>query len=164
MHLPPDIDQLAEKVITTFTRQQKRICTAESCTGGLIASALTAISGSSKVFERGFVAYSNVAKTELLGVMPDALERFGAISEEVAEEMAQGALDFSQSDIAVSVTGIAGPSGGTDAKPVGLVCFGMATREGTRFHLRCQFNGDRTAIRQAATIEALKLLLSLQGD
>ena len=110
---PSEIHDLARKVIETYTDQKRRIVTAESCTGGLVAAALTQISGASAVIERGFISYSNDAKTELLGVMPDILERYGAVSEQAAEVMAQGALDFSRADIAISVTGIAGPTGGT---------------------------------------------------
>lgn len=161
MMLPPETEALAEKVIRAYTAKGWKIVTAESCTGGLVAAALTSVSGSSAVVERGFVSYSNEAKTELLGVMPELIEAKGAVSAEVAEEMAKGALDFSQADAAVSLTGIAGPTGGTPSKPVGLVYLGLATRTGACFHMQCHFNGDRRNVRAQAVAEALNLLLSL---
>jgi nicotinamide-nucleotide amidase len=135
-----------------------KIATAESCTGGLVAGALTAIAGSSDVVERGFVAYSNDAKSELLGVSPQTIATYGAVSAETAAEMAQGALTHAPVDLAVSVTGIAGPGGATPTKPLGLMLFGLARRGGetrTESHV---FLGDRTAIRQAALEVALRLL------
>lgn len=161
---PPDIHDLAWKVVDTYTSKRMKIVTAESCTGGLVAGALTEISGSSAIVERGFVTYSNDAKVEVLGVMPELIAEYGAVSEEVADAMAIGALEFSLADVALSVTGIAGPLGGTATKPVGLVCFGLATRGGVQFHYRSQFNGDRDDIRRQAVHEALKLLLSMVGD
>ncbi len=161
---PPDIHDLAWKVVDEYTTQRLKIVTAESCTGGLVAGALTEISGSSAIVERGFVTYSNDAKVEVLGVMPDFIKEYGAVSEQVATAMAQGALEFSLADVAVSVTGIAGPLGGSVTKPVGLVYFGIATRTGTLFHYKSQFNGDRDDIRQQAVREALRLLLSVVGD
>lgn len=161
MLLPPESEALAEKVIRSFAARGWKIVTAESCTGGLIAGVLTAIAGSSSVVERGFVSYSNDAKTEVLGVLPEIIDRFGAVSTETAEAMAKGALDFSLADVALSVTGIAGPSGGSAEKPVGLVCFGIATREGAHFYVRCQFKGDRRAVRAQSVMEGLNLLLSL---
>ncbi len=160
MPLPPDILALASRVIETYAREKKKIVTAESCTGGLIAAALTSIAGSSDVFERGFISYSNDAKIDLLGVLPETLKAYGAVSAEVAEVMAQGALDYSLADVALSVTGIAGPGGGSEAKPVGLVFFGLATREGARFHLRHIFLGDRDDVRQQAVKEGLGMLVS----
>jgi nicotinamide-nucleotide amidase len=118
---PPNIHDLARRVIETCITHKQRIVTAESCTGGLVAAALTQIPGSSAVMERGFVTYSNDAKIEVLGVSPDMIEDYGAVDARVAEAMAQGALEFSCSDIAISITGIAGPDGGGDEKPVGLV-------------------------------------------
>ncbi len=115
----------AVEVLEALRRRGWKLATAESCTGGLIAAALTDVAGSSDVFDRGFVTYSNAAKTEMLGVRPATLKAHGAVSEPVAAEMAQGALDHSQAQIAVSVTGIAGP-GGSDHKPEGRVCFGLA--------------------------------------
>lgn len=157
---PPDTHDLAQQVITTYTEQKKKIVTAESCTGGLIAAALTEIPGASAVVDRGFVTYTNEAKLEVLAVMPDTLANFGAVSEQVAEDMAKGALEFSHADIAVSATGIAGPSGATPDKPVGLVYLGLATRSGAVFHYKCNFKGDRSDVRMQAVKEALKLLMS----
>ena len=151
---------LARKVIETYTAREQKIVTAESCTGGLLAAALTEISGSSAVVERGFIVYSNEAKIEMLGVKPELLNRFGAVSEEVAEAIAQGALEFSHADVAVSITGIAGPTGATPGKPVGLVCFALATRAGTTFHYPRQFNGSRDDVRLRSVHEALQLLLA----
>lgn len=155
---PSEILGLALAIVESYAGQGRKIATAESCTGGLVAAALTQIPGSSEVFERGFVTYSNEAKMELLGVLPDVLASHGAVSPETAEAMARGALAFSRADVAVSVTGIAGPSGATQGKPVGLVYFGIATRAGVVFHERCEFHGNRDAVRAQAVEEALKLL------
>jgi nicotinamide-nucleotide amidase len=144
-------------------REKKlRLTTAESCTGGLIAAILTEVPGSSDVFERGFVTYSNEAKTEMLGVTAELIERHGAVSEEVARAMAAGALENSRADVAVSVTGVAGPGGGTEAKPVGLVHFGAMKRGGLPLHRQRRF-GDvgRREIRLASVGEALKLARAL---
>lgn len=136
------------------------VATAESCTGGMVAAALTDIAGASDVFERGFVTYSNEAKAELLGVDPALTGPGGpgAVSEPVARAMAAGALRRSRADIAVSVTGIAGPGGGSAGKPVGLVHFGWSARDGAGGAVRRIFPGDRAAIRTAATQHALALL------
>ncbi len=150
----------ARRVIESFAGQKLRIVTAESCTGGMIAAALTDVPGASAVLERGFVAYSNEAKIEELGVPAEMIATHGAVSPETAEAMASGALAASHADIALAVTGIAGPDGGTAAKPVGLVYFGLATRDGHVFHYTCRFPGDRAAIRAQAVEEGLKLLLS----
>jgi nicotinamide-nucleotide amidase len=158
MMFPADIAQLAEKIISAYKAENLKIVTAESCTGGLIAGALTEIPGSSAVVERGFITYSNEAKREVLGVDTLALEQFGAVSAEVAAQMARGAVEFSLADVAVSVTGIAGPDGGSADKPVGLVYFGLASRQGTVMHYKCNFTGNRDAIRLQAVFEALKLL------
>ena len=141
-----------------------RIATAESCTGGMVAGALTEIPGSSAVFERGFITYSNDAKVELLGVLPDLLAQEGAVSGEVAEAMATGALEYSLADLAISVTGIAGPDGGTEIKPVGLVYIGLATKAGALFHCKCHFRGSRDEVREQTVHEALRLLLSANGS
>jgi nicotinamide-nucleotide amidase len=137
--------------------------TAESCTGGLIAGAITDISGSSGWFDRGFVTYSNEAKIELLGVRAETLERFGAVSEETAREMVGGALERSRADIAVAVTGVAGPTGGTVAKPVGLVWLAWGTRGGGVDAVSYRFPGDRAAIREASVAMALAGLLERAG-
>lgn len=135
-----------------------RIATAESCTGGMVAAALTDVAGSSDVFERGFVTYSNAAKMELLGVRPETLEAHGAVSEEVAREMADGALAHSRADIAVSITGIAGP-GGSEFKPEGRVCFGLARKGRPTRVATVEFGAlGRAKVREAAMRHALELL------
>lgn len=135
-----------------------KLATAESCTGGLIAAVLTAIAGSSDVVERGFVTYSNEAKNELLGVPMELIAAAGAVSEKVAQRMAEGALQCSHADISVSVTGIAGPGGGSAEKPVGLVWFGLAQQDRPVASERRVFPGDRTAIRVAAVEHAFALI------
>ena len=156
-----DIDELARKLVKLCADEGVKLATAESCTGGLVGGALTSVPGSSAVVERGFITYSNDAKIEVLGVDALALEQFGAVSAEVAAQMARGAVEFSHADLAVSVTGIAGPDGGTDEKPVGLVYIGIATRAGTSMHYKCNFNGDRESVRLQAVAEALRLLLMI---
>jgi nicotinamide-nucleotide amidase len=137
----------------------RMVATAESCTGGLLAAALTSMAGSSAVFERGFVAYTNESKTELLGVPRELVQFRGAVSEEVAYAMAENALGRSRADIAVSITGIAGPGGGTKDKPVGLVWFGWADRTGMVATERHVFAGNRTAVRVASVINALDIIV-----
>jgi nicotinamide-nucleotide amidase len=132
-----------------------RIATAESCTGGLVAGAITDVAGSSDWFERGFVTYSNDAKREQLGVAQSTLDAHGAVSEAVAAEMAIGALRTSRADVAVAVTGVAGPGGGTAAKPVGMVCFAWASRDGALRRETRHFPGDRAAVRHASVDRAL---------
>lgn len=161
MRFPAEIEELAYNVVTAYARKGKKIVTAESCTGGLIAGALTAIPGSSDVFERGFATYSYDSKSDVLGVLPETIKMCGAVSTQVAEAMAKGALEYSLADCAISVTGIAGPGGGTDQKPVGLVYFGLATKEGSLFHVQGNFSGDRNQVREQTVIEGLKILLSL---
>ena len=129
--------------------------TAESCTGGMIAAAITAIAGSSAWFERGFVSYSNEAKQDLLRVRPDSLRQYGAVSEQVAGEMACGALEASHAGFAIAVTGVAGPGGGSPDKPVGTVCFGWAI-DGVGFATETRhFPGDRAAVRLGTAVHAL---------
>ena len=146
----------ADEVLAAARDAGLRIATAESCTGGLVSAALTAVPGSSDVFERGFVTYSNRAKNEMLGVDPGLIEAHGAVSEEVAGAMAEGAMERSGADLAVSITGIAGP-GGSDHKPEGRVCFALAGRaariETVEFGAR-----GRAAVRDAAVKHALVLL------
>jgi nicotinamide-nucleotide amidase len=139
-------------------KHQKTLALAESCTGGLIAAAVTAVPGSSAVFDRGFVTYSNRSKIEMLGVRPETLVQYGAVSAHTAEEMAIGALHNSQADIALSVTGIAGPAGGTPEKPVGTVYIGLATKDGVQ-SFKNKFTGDREAVRQASLQAAIGILL-----
>ena len=148
----------AATVIERYRKAGLRIVTAESCTGGMIAAALTDIAGSSDVFERGYVTYSNDAKQELIAVPRAILDAHGAVSVETAEAMAHGALDRSRADVALSVTGIAGPGGGSSDKPVGLVFFGVARKGAPIRSVREIFAGDRAAIRRAAVTRALGLL------
>ena len=135
------------------------LATAESCTGGLVAAALTAIPGSSSVVERGFVTYSNQAKTEMLGVPEEMIEAHGAVSAQVARVMAEGALANSRADISLSVTGIAGPDGGTATKPVGTVHIAAAQRGALTLHRACLFPGDRDAVREQSALAAMDLLM-----
>jgi len=157
---PASFASLAEAVLAQHRRAGAKLATAESCTGGAIAAALTDVAGSSDVFERGFVVYSNEAKTELLGVPAALIAKHGAVSAEVASAMAEGALARSPADVVVSVTGIAGPGGGTPAKPVGLVYIGCAGRAGAVSVERHVFAGDRAAVRAATVKRALELLLA----
>lgn len=142
-------------LLDLYRQNGLKIATAESCTGGLIAATLTAIPGSSDVFERGWVTYSNAAKSENLGVPPDLIADKGAVSSEVAEAMAQGVLHRAQADVAVSVTGIAGPGGGSAEKPVGLVFIGLARKDGWSQVERCEFPGTRDDVRRHAVARAL---------
>jgi len=139
------------------------LTTAESCTGGWVAQAVTSISGSSDWFDRGYVTYSNAAKREMLGVRAATLERHGAVSEETAREMASGALAASGAGVAVSITGVAGPTGGTPAKPVGMVCFGWALRDGRVEAATRRFDGDREAVRRQSVVFALQGILERIG-
>ena len=154
------LHRLAEQVLAACRRGGLTLATAESCTGGMIAAALTDIAGSSDVVERGFVTYSNAAKSELLAVAPSLIAAHGAVSAEVAVAMAAGALRLAPVDLAIAVTGIAGPGGGGPAKPVGLVWFGSGRRGGTIAVESRIFAGDRAAVRLAATQRALELLLA----
>ena len=144
---------------STLRARGARIATAESCTGGMIAAACTSLAGSSDWFERGFVTYSNEAKVEMLGVPPALLAAHGAVSAEVAAAMAEGALSYSRAAFAVSVTGIAGPGGGSAAKPVGTVWIAVAARDEKAMATLLQASGDREAIRAASVARALELLL-----
>ena len=166
MNLAIDIDERliaqAAELLEACRLRGETIVTAESCTGGLVAATLTAIPGSSDVFERGFVTYANAAKSEMLGVPYWLIERHGAVSEDVARAMAGGALTHSQASLAVAVTGIAGPDGGTPEKPVGLVHFAAARRDAPVNHEKVLF-GDlgRAEIRRRSVERALVLLGSL---
>ena len=154
------ISALAEQVLALCREKKIMLATAESCTGGLIAGALTEIAGSSDVVERGFVTYSNRAKNEMLGVAAPLIAWHGAVSAEVARAMATGALAHAPVELAVAVTGIAGPGGGSPDKPVGLVHLAVA-RRGEKVQNEHQvFPGDRTAIRQATVLRALEMLLA----
>jgi nicotinamide-nucleotide amidase len=156
----PDTLSLAEAVLVACRTRGWHIATAESCTGGLVAAALTAIAGASDVVERGFVTYSNEAKIELLGVPAETIAAHGAVSAQTVAAMARGAVARTPADLAVSIIGIAGPGGGTPQKPVGLVYLGAARRGGACRVERRVFPGDRTAIRDAAVPLALEMLLS----
>src|SRR3569623_145365 len=159
MEMPADVTKLAKDVIAALKVGNMTIATAESCTGGLIAGALTSISGSSDVVYGGFVTYANEAKIAMVGVPYGLLKQFGAVSKEVAIAMAEGAMAAAGTHIAVAVSGIAGPNGGTKEKPVGLVHFAVATEDETR-HLKKTFDPtwSRDQIRQASVIEALELV------
>jgi nicotinamide-nucleotide amidase len=157
---PEDVEALARAVIAAALESEMMIATAESCTGGLVAGALTAVAGSSAVVDRGFVTYSNEAKTQMLGVPMDLIIAHGAVSEPVARAMAAGAVAQSRASLAVSITGIAGPGGGSDEKPVGVVHFGAACADGV-VHQEHRF-GDigREAVRLESVRVALTMLLS----
>jgi len=158
MHNDASLRRLSARVGEHLKADGRRIATAESCTGGWIGKALTDIPGSSAWFETGYITYGNGAKADCLGVPPELLARDGAVSESVVRAMAEGALERSGADIAVAVSGIAGPDGGSDAKPVGTVWFAWALRRGGRVELRvrlARFDGDREAVRRAAVAEAL---------
>jgi nicotinamide-nucleotide amidase len=156
------LSEQATALLELCRRKQLKIAAAESCTGGLIAATLTEIPGSSDVVERGFVTYSNEAKQTMLGVPATTLEKFGAVSRETAEAMAKGALAHSLADLAVSVTGVAGPGGGSPGKPVGLVHFAAASKRGRLIHREKRF-GDigRAQVRHASVGEALAMLSDL---
>jgi len=151
----------AEHLLHACRRHQLKVVTAESCTGGLIAACLTAIAGSSDVVDRGFVTYSNEAKRDMIGVPWDTIMTHGAVSEPVARAMASGALSQSMADLAVSVTGVAGPGGGSAEKPVGLVHFGAVRKGREVIAERHVFSGDRDGIRRVAVLTALAMLASL---
>ncbi len=159
--MPKDMTYVrANAVLDAARAKGLRVATAESCTGGLVAAALTEIAGASDVFERGFVTYSNEAKHDMLGVPWPLIERHGAVSAEVACAMARGAIDRSDADVAVAVTGVAGPGGGTVEKPVGLVHFACARRGGTVDHVERRFGPlSRADIRAASVAQALDMLI-----
>ncbi|MFN4019190.1 MAG: CinA family protein [Erythrobacter sp.] len=166
MLLPDDITSLAARVVAENVVLGRKVAIAESCTGGLVAGALTEIAGSSAMLDRGFVTYSNEAKIEMLGVAQDIIETFGAVSIACAWAMAKGALDRSRADIAVAISGVAGPGGGTALKPVGTVVFARVIRNSARepegelkFFAGGDGPGGRAEIRRQATLCALELLL-----
>ena len=148
----------ASEIIQLCKAANCRVSTVESCTGGLITAALTAVSGSSDVVDRGFTTYSNEAKNELVGVPMELIDAHGAVSEEVARAMAEGGLQRSNANITVSVTGIAGPGGGTETKPVGLIHFGCASKTKTTKACHKVFSGDRAAVREATVLQAFKMI------
>ena len=156
-----DITDIARRLGRAAKKKRIEVVTAESCTGGGAAAAITRISGSAKWFDRGFVTYSNTAKKQMLGVRQKTLADHGAVSEEVAREMAAGALKASSADVSVSITGIAGPTGGSRSKPVGLVWFGWGVRNGPIQARSFRFKGDRVEIRRQAVYIALQGLMDL---
>jgi nicotinamide-nucleotide amidase len=162
---PQDITDTARGIVADFAQKQLLIATAESCTAGLIAAAITEISGSSTVFDRGFVTYSNEAKREMIGVANATLKAHGAVSREVALEMAEGAIGNSGANISVAVTGIAGPGGGSEEKPVGLVHLAAARRGSKPIHREMRY-GDigRSGIRLATVRTALEMLIEIGRD
>ncbi|WP_028201910.1 CinA family protein [Paraburkholderia nodosa] len=153
------VHQLAIRVGNKLRDGRLMLATAESCTGGMVATAVTDISGSSVWFERGFVTYSNQAKTEMIGVPPELIEKHGAVSEPVARAMAEGALSNSRAQVSLAITGVAGPGGGTPEKPVGMVSFGWSNRLHTSVETLV-FKGDREQIRVQAAAHALRGLLA----
>lgn len=156
---PADIEAMAARIIAAFGARGLTLATAESCTGGLIIGALTEIAGSSTVVDRGFITYSNQAKIDLLDVGEDTLERCGAVSRQTAMEMVEGALSRSACDVAVAVTGIAGPGGGSAEKPVGLVHLAAKARTGAVLHREMRYgDGGRSQIRLATVRTALEML------
>jgi nicotinamide-nucleotide amidase len=161
---PPDLLDDAVRTLDLLRGRGWMLATAESCTGGLLAALLTEIPGASDVLERGFVTYSNRAKAECVGVDPDLIARFGAVSAEVAQAMARGAVTHSGADISVAITGVAGPGGGSAEKPVGLVHFAAATRQGEGRAVERRFGGiGRTAVRIESVRTALSLVRLLAG-
>lgn len=154
------IDELSRRTGEALKNHGWMLATAESCTGGWVAQAVTAVAGSSEWFDRGFVTYSNEAKTEMLGVPESTIRDHGAVSEETARAMASGALARSRAGVAVSITGVAGPSGGSPRNPVGTVCFAWAARDLLRSG-RMHFAGDRNAVRRQSVVHALEGVLAL---
>jgi nicotinamide-nucleotide amidase len=150
---------LARRVGTRLKKRNLKLATAESCTGGWVAQAVTSVPGSSAWFDRGFVTYSDEAKKELLGVRQKTLSRNGAVSREIAKEMAAGALARSRAQVSIAVTGVAGPSGGTKAKPVGTVCFAWSRKRGAMESVTRHFRGGRERVRLQSVVFALKGLL-----
>jgi nicotinamide-nucleotide amidase len=157
--LDSELYRLAERVGQALKEKGFMLASAESCTGGWIGEAVTAVAGSSEWFERGFITYSNAAKQEMLGVLPSTLEMHGAVSEQTVLEMASGALRSSHASIAVSVSGVAGPAGGTATKPVGMVCIGWCVRDAAPFAVTHRFSGDREAVRRQSVVVALEGVL-----
>lgn len=153
----------AEDVLNVCRNRGWTLATAESCTGGMVAAALTAIAGSSDVMDRGFVTYTNEAKHEMIGVPLALFESVGAVSEDVARAMAEGARETASVDIACGITGVAGPGGGSAEKPVGLVHIAAATADKT-IHERCLFDGDRHAVRLVSALKALEMMRALAKE
>jgi nicotinamide-nucleotide amidase len=152
---------LAESVGAALFARKLRLAVAESCTGGGVAEAITRVAGSSQWLDRGFVTYSNIAKQEMLGVSSEILDRYGAVSEQTVRVMAQGALARSRADVAIAVSGIAGPAGGTQAKPVGTVCFAWCVRDAAPVSRTERLKGDRESVRREAIEISLRGVLSI---
>jgi nicotinamide-nucleotide amidase len=161
---PDTLTALAKRVGAKLKARGLTLATAESCTGGWVSQAVTAIAGSSDWFDRGFVTYSDAAKREMLGVKAGTLARHGAVSEQTAREMAAGALAHSRAQVALAITGIAGPSGGSPEKPVGTVCFAWAWKDAAPAAQTRQFKGDRERVRRQSVRTALRGVLDLLGD
>jgi len=151
-----ELETLARAVSQELKRQGVMLVTAESCTGGWVAQIMTSVAGSSEWFERGFVAYTNLAKREMLGVKTTILSRYGAVSDQTARAMAEGALAHSHAQVALAITGLAGPSGGTPEKPVGTVCFAWAGKKRDTQSRKQVFSGDREGVRRQAVAAALQ--------
>jgi nicotinamide-nucleotide amidase len=162
--MTPELKDRAANLLKAYEARGLKIATAESCTGGLVAALLTEIAGSSAVVERGFVTYSNEAKTEQIGVPADLIAAHGAVSEPVARAMAEGALAHSYADVALGITGIAGPTGATATKPIGLVHFGLAKKGAATIHLERRYGElGREIVRRRAVEDALRLLEQALG-
>ena len=155
---------ILQKVSKKLHERNLFLVTAESCTGGWLAKQITDLAGSSSIFDRGFVTYSNDSKREMLGVQKNTIDGFGAVSEEVVKAMAEGALSNSKAGIAVAISGVAGPDGGAQEKPVGMVCFAWMTRKKTARTKTAYFDGDRDSVRRQAVDYALKgIMIELDG-
>lgn len=154
---------MEEKLVSLLQEKKMTITTAESCTGGMIASRIVNVSGASEVFNEGFITYANSAKEKYAGVLKETLQQYGAVSHQVALEMAEGAAKKADADVAISVTGIAGPGGGTKEKPVGLVYIGCYVC-GKTYYKECRFTGNRLEIRKQSTDEAIKLAVNMMEN
>ncbi len=159
-----ELIELAEQVGEQLSKRDLMLTTAESCTGGWVAQAITSVAGSSGWFERGFVTYTNVAKQEMLAVPRQLLEKHGAVSEQTVRAMAEGALQHSHAHVALAVSGVAGPGGGSKLKPVGTVCFAWARQGAAAISCKIQFSGDREAVRHQAVETALQGILDVLKD
>lgn len=158
------LNRRANDILRACAAYGVRLATVESCTGGLLGAALTELPGASAMFTHGYITYADVAKTEMVGVKPELIATHGAVSAEVARAMAEGGLARSSADLALAITGIAGPGGGSDEKPVGTVHFACARKGGGTRHAQKHFSGDRGAIREAAVSYALEMILEALGD
>ena len=159
-----ELNELAQQLATALLQRRQTLAVAESCTGGWVAKVLTDLPGSSRWFDRGFVTYSNAAKQDMLGVSTATLEDDGAVSEATVREMVAGVLAHSPADLALAISGIAGPGGAVPGKPVGTVCFAWATRTGLQQVATVQFAGDREAVRRQSVAHALQGLIDVSGS